>query len=87
MAKKLSDDDRERIYQLCQDGHKQKKVADFYGVSQGTISQIVKEQGYKAEIKRRDAFISEATNKGIQSAIEELSSNSHRMIKTDVYED
>lgn len=49
----LEDRQRERIYQLCvEDNISQVKVAQLYGVSQATISNIVREQRYK-EFERR----------------------------------
>ena len=47
----LSEADRDRIYQLCEeDSHPQKKVAAFYGVSQSTISNTLRDKRYEAQI-------------------------------------
>ena len=47
----LSEDQRRRIHQLCDEDHfSQSKVAQLYGVSQGTISNVLKEERYKAPL-------------------------------------
>ena len=43
----LTDSQKERIYQLKKDGFSQTKIAELYGVSQGTISN---DQSHKEEI-------------------------------------
>lgn len=37
----LSERDKKTIKQLYNEGHKQNKIADFYGVSQATVSLII----------------------------------------------
>lgn len=46
----LTDSQKERIYQLKKDGFSQTKIAELYGVSQGTISNALKDQFHKEEI-------------------------------------
>lgn len=46
----LTDSQKERIYQLKKDGFSQTKIAELYGVSQGTISNALKDQSHKEEI-------------------------------------
>ena len=71
MAKStLSDKDKERIYQLYTEDQKpQKKIADFYDVSQSTISQVIKTKSFEKEIEQRDKFIQSAAIEGIKSAV------------------
>ena len=73
MAKStLSNNDKERIYQLyTEDKKSQKKIADFYDVSQGTISQVIKTKSFEKEIEQRDKFIQSAAIEGIKSAVSE----------------
>ena len=46
----LTETQKERISQLKKDGFSQTKIANFYGVSQGTISNVLKDQAHKEEI-------------------------------------
>lgn len=46
----LTDSQKERIYQLKKDGFSQTKIAELYDVSQGTISNVLKDQSHKEEI-------------------------------------
>lgn len=73
MAKKaLTEHEKETAYMLCVDeGHSQKKVADFYGVSQSTISNAIKERRFLREIEKRDLAMQNAANYGVQRAIED----------------
>lgn len=57
----LTETQKERISQLKKDGFSQTKIANFYGVSQGTISNVLKDQAHKEEIamyqqQQRDAM-------------------------------
>lgn len=72
MSKKaLNPRDQYRAYQLCtEDGLAQSKVASLYGVSQGTISNVVKEKRHEQEVAGLQNFIQNAARYGIQSAIE-----------------
>ena len=46
----LTEKQKERIFQLSEiDGFPQKKIADLYGVSQGTISNALKEKNIKRQ--------------------------------------
>lgn len=68
----LTEQEKERIYELCEiDGKSQKKVADFYGVSQSTISNIIKEQRYLRELDKCKQTIQKAVSYGVQRAIED----------------
>lgn len=46
----LTEHQKERIAQLKKDGFSQTKIAALYGVSQGTISNALKEQAHKEEL-------------------------------------
>lgn len=68
----FSEDQRRRIHQLCDEDHfSQSKVAQLYGVSQGTISNVLKEERYKAEIRHRDDMLEHGFTRGVQAAIED----------------
>ncbi|MCH5204716.1 MAG: helix-turn-helix transcriptional regulator [Oscillospiraceae bacterium] len=73
MPKKiLTEQEKKRAYELCEiDGKSQKKVADFYGVSQSTISNIIKEQRYIHKIDKLDQVIQSAAYSRIQQVIED----------------
>jgi predicted transcriptional regulator len=61
-----------RAYQLCvEDKLPQSKVASLYGVSQGTISNVVKEKKHEQEVAGYQAFMKNAAQYGIKSAIED----------------
>ena len=76
----LNDDQKDRIAQLFSDGFSQTKIAALYEVSQGTISNALKEKRYEAEIVRRDNMIQNAMERGVLAAIEngEIASNYNR---------
>ncbi len=73
MAKRaLTPQQEYRAYQLCtEDGIPQNKVAALYGVSQGTISNVVKEKRHEQEVAGLQGFIQNAAAYGIRSAIED----------------
>lgn len=73
MAKRaLTPQQEYRAYQLCtEDGIPQNKVASLYGVSQGTISNVVKEKRHEQEVAGLQGFIKNAAAYGIRSAIED----------------
>ena len=68
---KLSQRDKEEIYHLACNGHKQKKLADFYDVSQGTISNVIKEERYREALRQKDALLSRGLALGVEAAIHE----------------
>ena len=68
----FSVEQRKRIHQLCDEDHfSQSKVAQLYGVSQGTISNVLKEERYKAEIDQRDEILKNGFARGVQAAMED----------------
>lgn len=68
----FSVEQRKRIHQLCDEDHfSQSKVAQLYGVSQGTISNVLKEERYKSEIERRDEILKNGFARGVQAVIED----------------
>ena len=71
MSKKaLTPQQEYRAYQLCvEDKLPQSKVASLYGVSQGTISNLVKEKKHEQEVAGYQEFIKNAAKYGIKSAI------------------
>lgn len=88
MAKRaLTPQQEYRAYQLCtEDGIPQNKVASLYGVSQGTISNVVKEKRHEQEVAGLQGFIKNAAEYGIRSAIEDgfLNPNTEQLsIETD----
>ncbi len=73
MAKRaLTPQQEYRAYQLCtEDGIPQNKVASLYGVSQGTISNVIKEKRHEQEVAGYQEFIRKAAVYGVKSAIED----------------
>ena len=72
MAKKsLTEKQKDRIYQLSQeDGFSQTKLADLYSVSQGTISNALKDKRHEVEIAGYKYSIENAMTRGVQAAME-----------------
>ncbi len=66
----LTNDQNTRIAALAADGFSQAKIAGLYDVSQGTISNALKEKRYEAEISRRDQMMQNAMQYGVEAAIE-----------------
>lgn len=66
----LTNDQKNRIAELASDGFSQAKIANLYDVSQGTISNALKEKRYEAEISRRDQMMQNAMQYGVEAAIE-----------------
>ncbi len=66
----LTNDQKNRIAELAADGFSQSKIANLYDVSQGTISNALKEKRYEAEINRRDQMMQNAMQYGVEAAIE-----------------
>ena len=85
MAKSVFDEaQRQRIQQLCDVDHfSQSKVAQLYDVSQGTISNVLKEERLKSEIKRQNEVIRSGFVYGVKSAIEDgtLTPNANYLIE------
>ena len=73
MAKsKLTKKDKKRIYQLLdEDNFPQKKVAELYGISQGTVSSVKKEMAYETKIRNLENQQENAMVRGVQAAIED----------------
>ena len=68
MAGKLTDQQKNRIAQLHnEDGITQSRIADFYGVSQGTISNVLKEKRWEAELAKRDQMMVHAMSLGVEA--------------------
>ncbi len=65
----LTNGQKNRIAELSADGFSQAKIAKLYDVSQGTISNALKEKRYEAEINRRDQMIENAATRGVEAAI------------------
>ena len=71
MAKSaLTNEQKNRVAQLASDGFSQSKIAELYDVSQGTISNALKEKRYEAEIARRDQMMQNAMQYGVEAAVE-----------------
>lgn len=66
----LTNKQKNRIAELADDGFSQSKIANLYDVSQGTISNVLKEKRYEAEISSRDQMIQNAMQYGVEAAIE-----------------
>ena len=67
--RKLSPRDKEELYQLARNGHKQTKLAVLYGVSQGTISNAIKEQRYKEALQQKDELLAQGLAYGVERVI------------------
>lgn len=66
----LTDKQKDRIYQLStEDGFSQSKIAALYDVSQGTISNVLKDKRHESEINayRRQQTVAMAM--GVKAAV------------------
>lgn len=70
----LTNKQKDRIFELANDGFSQTKIANLYDVSQGTISNALKEKRYEREIQHKDQMIQNAMNYGAEAAY-----NKHRL--------
>lgn len=66
----LSDSQKQRIYQLKKDGFPQRKIAELYEVSQGTISNAIRDQAHKEEIEMYRRQQENAMIRGVTAAVE-----------------
>ena len=71
----LSNAQKERVYDLANDGFSQTKIAQLYDVSQGTISNVLKGKRYQEEIHKRDSMLTAAAARGFESAAEKHIAN------------
>ncbi len=70
--KALSDHQMKMVYQLCdKDGISQAKVAQLYDVSQGTISNALKEMRFLDNINQLNTTLENGFTRGVQAAIED----------------
>lgn len=75
----LTDAQKSRIDDLRNDGFSQSKIADLYGVSQGTISNALKEISHQKEIRSYQEREERAMARGVQAALEDRErANSNR---------
>ena len=66
----LTNKQKDRIYQLnTEDGFSQSKLASLYDVSQGTISNALKDKRHEAETAELKRAMENAMAKGVQAAI------------------
>lgn len=84
-SRKLSETDRRRACDLLKDGHTQAKVADFYGVSQSTISSIAKESRYRDEIDSLQGRLDTAAAVGL-GVLQGFADNQTRYLEDGEYE-
>lgn len=73
MPKKALDDHQmDMIYQLCKkDGMPQSKVAALYDVSQGTVSNALRQKRHEAEIARLQDTLERGFTHGVKAAAKE----------------
>ncbi|MEG1502297.1 MAG: hypothetical protein RR370_02800 [Synergistaceae bacterium] len=76
MAKStLSESQKNRVYQLYKDDNfSQSKLADLFDVSQGTVSRVIKDKTYEAQIEHQQQMMENAMAKGVQSEISKTNS-------------
>lgn len=68
----LTNKQKNRIYELStEDGFSQKKLAGLYDVSQGTISNVLKDKRHEAEINELKMQQTAAMAMGVKSALQE----------------
>lgn len=69
MAKSsLTEIQKNRAFELHQEGYSQAKIAGLMDVSQGTISRVVKEKGYEQIINEKDKKLEDIAIKGMAAA-------------------
>lgn len=70
--KALDDHQMDMIYQLCEkDGMPQSKVAALYDVSQGTVSNALRQKRHEAEIAQLQDTLERGFTRGVQAALED----------------
>lgn len=68
----LTSNQKDRIYQLyTEDGFSQAKLADLYDVSQGTISNVLKDKRHETEINEYKLQQTAAMAIGVSAAVNE----------------
>jgi predicted XRE-type DNA-binding protein len=68
MTKKLTEDNKVLIYVLATNSNRyysQSKIAEIFSVSQGTISSVVKEMGYKVTLYDMRASLEKAKKEAV----------------------
>lgn len=67
----LSEEQQHVVFQMSQVGVTQKKIATAFDISQPTVSNIIKTEKLRDEIRKRDLRMSNAIEKGAASYIKE----------------
>ena len=69
--KALTEKQKDRIFQLFEeDGFSQTKLAGLYDVSQGTISNALKDKRHESEVAELKQSMENAMTRGVLAAIE-----------------
>lgn len=72
----LTNKQKDRIYQLSiEDGFSQSKLANLFDVSQGTISNALKDKRHEAEINELKLQQTAAMAMGVKAALEKKGKN------------
>lgn len=72
MAKaSLSDEQKSVVFQMSKVGVSQKKIANAFDVSQPTISNAIKEERFKEQLKDKDDRMLHALEKGATAYLSE----------------